>query len=174
MEDVLGLIILGLMNKYEVAMKNKWAMEFYNLAESKGIKCRIERMIRGWLETINFNGKKYFSKSVTYDLSRRQFFQGVDPSKLNDNGDFVLICGGKRNILSDIFIIPWAIFFETLEKGEAINTYKYPKEYLQYKFYLRDRDERWFMSVEGGNRPILDISKCHYNVDKALALINSV
>jgi len=154
-------------------MKKHWAAEFYNLAESKGDKCEVVRRSRGWIETVNFNGKKYFTKSVTYDLSKRQFFQGVDISKPNETGDFVLICGGKRDILSDIFIIPWAIFFETLKEGEPINTYQPPKEYFQYKFYLRDRDGCWFISVEGGNRPRCDISKFHYNVEKALALISS-
>ena len=103
-------------------MRNHWAMEFYNLAESKGIQCRTVRMINGWIETINFVGKEYYTKSVTYNLSRKQFFLGVDPSKLNESGVFILICGGKRNILSDIFIIPWGNFFKTLEKGEPINT----------------------------------------------------
>jgi hypothetical protein len=164
-----------LVNKYEVAMKIHWEKEFYNLAESKGIKCRIARTINDWIETIYFIGKEYFTKSVTYDLSKKQFFLGVNPSKLNENGDFILICGGKRNILSDIFIIPWDIFFETLKKGEPLNTCKPPKkEYFQYEFYLRDRDNRWLMTVQGGNRPILDVSKWHYNVDKALAFINSI
>jgi hypothetical protein len=156
-------------------MKIHWATEFYNLAESKGIECKIEREVHGWIETINFVGRKYFTKSATYDLSKRQFFHGVDPSKLKESGDFVLICGGKRDILSDIFIIPWDIYFETLKKGEPINTYKLPKkEYFHYKFYLRDRDNRWLMSVQGGDRPILDVSKWHHNVDEALALINSI
>jgi len=152
-------------------MRNRWAMEFYNLAESTGIQCRIVRKSRGWIETINFVGKRDYTKSVTY--KRKKFFIGVDPSKLNESGDFVLICGGKENILSDIFIIPWGIFFETLKKGEPINTYSPPKEYLQYKFYLQDRDNGWSMFVQGGNRPILDVSKWHYNVDEALAFINS-
>ena len=154
-------------------MKNHWAMEFYNLAESKGIKSKIKRMVNGWIETISFSGKKYFTKSATYNLSRRQFFQGVDPPKLNENGDFVLICGGARNILSDIFIIPWGMFFKTLQKGEPINTYQPPKEYFQYKFYLRDRDDRWMMSVQGESRPVLDVSDWHYSVSKALVFIES-
>ena len=152
-------------------MRKRWAMKFYNLAESTGIQCRIVRRSRSWIETINFVGKEYYTKSVTYGLSRKQFFIGVDPSKPNESGDFVLICGGKENILSDIFIIPWGIFFETLKKGKPINTYGSPKEYFQYKFYLRDRDGGWSMSVQGGNRPILDVSKWHYNVNEALAFI---
>ncbi len=121
-------------------MKNHWAMEFYNLAESKGIKSRIERMVNSWIETISFPGKIYFTKSATYN--RKQFFQGVDPPNLNESANFVLICGGARNILSDIFIIPWSVFFKTLQKGDPINTYKPPEEYFQYKFYIRDRDDR--------------------------------
>ena len=155
-------------------MKRHWAIEFYNFAETKKIKCRIERMIIRWIETINFSEKKYFVKSATYNLSKRQFFLGVDPSKLNESGEFVLICGGARNILSDIFIIPWSKFFKTLQKGVPVNTYKPPKEYFQYKFYLRDRDDRWLMSVQGGSRPVLDVSDWHYDVSKALSFIESV
>ena len=154
-------------------MKTHWVMEFYNLTESKGIKSRIEQMVNGWIETISFSGKTYFTKSATYNLSRRQFFQGVAPPKLNENGDFVLICGGARNILSDIFIIPWGMFFKTLQKGEPINTYQPPREYFQYKFYLRDRDDRWMMFVQGGSRPALDVSDWHYSVSKALTFIES-
>ncbi len=75
----------------------------------------------------------YFVKTVTYNASRKEYFVGVDPKKLEDRGDFVLICGGINSTLRDIFIIPWAIFFKILEKGEPINTYKPPKEYFQYK-----------------------------------------
>lgn len=152
-------------------MKNHWAMDFYELARSRGIKGRIERMVNGWVETIIFSDKKYFTKSATYDLSRKQYFQGVDPPKLTENSDFVLFCGGTRNSLSDIFIIPWEIFFKTLQKGEPINTYRLPKEYFQYKFYLRDRNDQWLMSVQGGSRPILDVTVWCYNVSKALKLI---
>ena len=155
-------------------MKTNWAMAFYNLAESKGIKSRIERVINGWIETISFSEKIYFTKSATYNLSRRQYFQGIDPSKLNESGDFVLICGGARDILSDIFIIPWGVFFKTLQEGDPINTYKPPKKYFQYKFYLRDRDDRWMMSVQGASRPVLDVSDWHHSVSKALSLIESI
>jgi len=153
-------------------MKIHWANKFYNLAESKGIKCRIEQKVREWIETIDFLGKKYFTKSVSYE--KGQYFIGVDPSKLKEDGDFVLICGGKINTLSDIFIIPWEIFFKTLAKGERINTYKPPKkEYYQYKFYLRYREKCWLMSVQGGERPIFDVSKWHYSVEDALSRLHS-
>lgn len=146
-------------------------MKFYELARSRGIRSRIERMVNGWIETIMFSDKRYFTKSATYDLSRKQYFQGVDPAKLTENGDFVLLCGGIRNSLSDIFIIPWDIFFKTLQKGEPINTYKPPKKYFQYKFYLRDRNDHWLMSVQGGSRPVLDISLWYYDVSKALIFL---
>lgn len=160
--------------KDEVAMKKHWAMEFCDLAISKGIKSKIEHVVNGWIETISFSGKKYFTKSATYDLSRRQYFQGVDPSKMNENGDFVLICGGARNILSDIFIIPWSTFFTTLQKGDPVNTYKPPKKYFQYKFYLRDRDYHWMMSVQGGRRPVLDVSGSYYDLSSALEFVERV
>ncbi len=152
-------------------MKNHWAMEFYDRAKAMGIKSKIERMVSGWIETISFRNKTYFTKSSTYNLSRRQYFQGVDPPKLKEHGDFVLICGGTNDILTDIFIIPWNPFFKILQQGEAINTYKSPREYFQYKFYLRDRDDLWRMSVQGGIRPILDVSEWHYNPEKALKII---
>ncbi len=153
-------------------MGNRWAEEFYNLTESKGIECRIKRKNGGWIETINFAGKIYYTRSKSYD--GREFFIGVGPSKLDDEGDFVLICGGKENTLSHIFIIPWGVFFETLEKGAPINTFSPPKKpYFQYKCHLRDRDGRWLMSVQGGNTPILDVSRWHYSVDEAIAFINN-
>lgn len=160
-----------ILNQDEVTMKKHWVMEFYDLARSKGIKSKIEHIVNGWIETISFSEKIYFTKSATYDLIRKQYFQGVDPSKINENGDFVLICGGARNILSDIFIIPWSTFFETLQKGEPVNTYKLPKEYFQYKFYLRDRDCHWMMSVQGGRRPVLDVSDWYYDLSKSLEFI---
>jgi hypothetical protein len=154
-------------------MKHHWALDFFNLAKPKGIKCSIERMMHGWVETVNFGDNVYFTKSVTYDLSRRHYFQGVDPSKLLEKGNYILFCGGRENILTDIFIIPWGSFFNTIEKGESINTYKPPKEYFQYKLYLRDRNDRWLMNVQGGNRPVLDVMHWHYNVAKALEFIAS-
>jgi hypothetical protein len=157
-------------------MGKHWVMEFYDLAKSKGIECKIEREVNGWIETINFVGKRYFTRSATYLSSKNLYFIGIDPSKPNENGDFVLICGGSsKGILSDIFIITWNKFFETLKKGETINTYKPPKkEYFQYKVHLQYRNSGWLMTVEGGDKPILDVSKHHYNVDTALAVINGV
>ena len=69
----------------------------------------------------------------------------------------------------------WDIFFKTLREGEPFNTFKPPKkEYYQYKFHLRDRDNRWLLSIRGGNRPILDVSNWHYNVTEALEFFSSI
>ncbi len=160
-------------NEHEVTVKNHWALEFCNFAESKGLECRIGKRVNGWVETVELSGKTFFTKSATYDPSRRQYFQGIDPPKVNENGSFVLFCGGKRGILTDIFIIPWKIFFQTLILGKPINTYRPPKEYFQYKFYIRDRDGHWLMSVQGGRKPILDVTRWHYDVSEAVSFIQS-
>ena len=149
-------------------MKNHWAKEFYDLAKSNGLNCKLVTLMNGWFETLLLEGKLCFTKSFTYNTSRRQYFQGVDPEKLDKNGDLVLLCGGITGSLRDIFIIPWDKFFATLRRGESINTYRPPKEYFQYKFYIRDRDSRWVISVQGGDRPTLDVTGWRYNVDEAL------
>lgn len=151
-------------------MNNRWVQQFYDIAKSKGIECKIERRSRGWIETTVFNGKRYFTKSKTYDRQKREYFLGVDPSKLNENGDFVLVCGGNRDNLSDIFIIPWEQFFTILKQGRPKNTYKPPKEYLQFKSHLRDRNNDWLMKVQGSNNNH-NISKWHYSLNKALKFI---
>ena len=101
-------------------MNNHWVDQFYRFAKSEGLICGIGRVMHGWIETLHINGKDCFTKSVTYNLSRRQLFQGVDPQKLNESGDFVLICGGIKGKLSDIFIIPWIIFFKALERERVL------------------------------------------------------
>lgn len=150
-------------------MKNHWAKEFYVLAESQDLSCELIQQINGWFETFTVEGKICFTKSFTYDMSKRQYFQGVDPKKLYETGDLILLCGGTQGKLRDIFIIPWEVFFKTLKNGKPINTYKPPKEYLQYKFHIRNRKWRWIMSVQGGQRPILDITKYQYDEVGALA-----
>jgi hypothetical protein len=47
-------------------------------------------------------------------------------------------------------------------------------EYFQYKFYLRDSDDLWQMSVQGGIRSVLDVSDWHYNTSKAIEFIEQV
>lgn len=150
-------------------MKNHWAKEFFDRAESHGLRCEIIRLVNGWFETLTFEGKRCFTKSFTYDMTRRQYFQGVDPRKLDETGNLVLLCGGAQGKLRDVFIIPWEVFFKTLKKGKPINTYKPPKEYFQYKFHIRNKEGRWMMSVQGNLRPIWDITQYRYDKVGALA-----
>lgn len=149
-------------------MNKKWVDEFCNKAESKGINCRIIRRINGWIETLLIEDKLCYTKSITYSVSRNQYFQGIDPKKFQETGDIVLLCGGVNGEFRDIFIIPWSSFFKTIKAGEPINTYRPPREYYQYKFYVRDRDDRWILSVQGGQKPNLNISKWRYNLVDAL------
>ncbi len=37
------------------------------------------------------NGRTCFVKSSSYDNNRRQCFQGVDPKKIEEDGDLVLL-----------------------------------------------------------------------------------
>lgn len=110
---------------------------------------------------------------MSYNPERALYFQGVDPGKLTQHGDFVLLCGGFRNELADIFVVPWDTFFTTLRQGEPTNTYKPPKEYWQYKFYVRDRSGRWIMTVQGGKRPETDVTKWRFGLDQAVDQLKS-
>jgi len=91
----------------------------------------ITNRVHGWPETMVTKRNMYFVKSMTYNISQNLYFQGVDPKKLEEQGNYVLLCGGIKSELRDIFIIPWKDFFQTLKQGEAINTYKMPREYWQ-------------------------------------------
>lgn len=153
-------------------MATKWVDEFCEIAILNGLVCRITHRVNGWPETATISKKNYYTKSVTYNSSQSLYFSGVDPAKIGERGDGVLICGGLAKTLRDIFIIPWEIFFETLEEGEKINTYRPPREYLQYKFKLKDRDGKWIMLVQGQNQPRRDVTNYRFNVDKAIQLLN--
>jgi len=61
----------------------------------------------------------------------------------------------------------WADFFRTLKRGKPVNTYKPPKEYWQYKFYIQDNGSSWLMTVQGGDHPELDVTRWRYDVDEA-------
>jgi len=104
----------------------------------------------------------------------RDSYIGVDPKKLEEEGDLALICGGGPNDqFRDIFLIPWAIFVQTLSAGDAKNTYHLPRVYMQYRFYLRDRSSRWVMSVQPAGRCELDITQWRYPVDEAIGALKS-
>lgn len=141
----------------------KWADKFFEEARTKGINCTITNRVNGWSETMVLHEKTFYVKSMTYNPSRGLYFQGVDPAKLRQKGDYVFLCGGIHTTLRDIFIIPWGVFFETLQQGTPVNTYKPPREYWQYKFYLRQKRGEWVMTVQGGSRPAVDISDWRHN-----------
>ncbi len=154
----------------------KWADRFFEEADAKGLQCKVVNRVNEWPETMVVRDKRYFVKSVKYNIDRKLYFQGVDTGKLsprNQKGDFVLICGGIENgieiSLRDIFIIPWKDFFQTLGQGAPVNTYKPPKkEYLQYKFRLTVNRGKWAMKVQGGSKPELDIDKWRFDPDAAI------
>ena len=149
-----------------------WSEYFHDLATQGGLDLRILRRVTGWIETSLINGKTCFVKSSSYDHNRRQYFQGVDPKKMDKSGDFVLFCGGTNNHIRDVFLMPWAEFFDTLRSGQPINTYKLPREYFQYKFYFRDRGSKWTMVVQPTTRSwSLDITRWRYDLSEALNVL---
>ena len=150
-------------------MPIKWVDEFCKIAVSNGLDCKVTSRVNGWPQTVRIGGATYFAKSVTYNVKQSLYFSGVDPDKLKESGEGVLICGGSSEKIRDVFIIPWKLFFETLEKGEPINTYQWPREYLQYKFKLKDRDGKWKLSVQGKNQPIIEVSNNRFSVEKAIS-----
>lgn len=153
---------------------NKWVDIFCQKLNSAGGDCKVINRVNGWPETLSIRDKVIFSKSVTYQKERGLYFIGVDPQKLSDKGDYVLICGGFNNALRDIFIISWNIFFETLCRGKPINTYKFPKEYWQYKVYIKNIGNKWMMSVQGGEKPECDLSEWQYNVIYATNVLKQI
>lgn len=139
-------------------MPLKWVDIFLDLLRNEGISCKVSNRINGWAETAIISGRSCYTKSVTFNTSRSHYFQGVDPGKLQESGDLVVICGGLDNGLRDIFLIPWTEFFRAISSGKAINTYKLPKVYYQYKFTIQLINNRWYMNVQGSTRPNLDIT----------------
>ncbi len=153
-------------------MRIKWTDNFLELAESNRLNCIILNRENGWIETAIVNEHRCYTKSITYNQVKKEYYTGVDPKKLDQNGDLVIICGGEvNNHFRDIFLIPWNIFFDTLRVGEPQNTYKLPKVYMQYRFYMRDRNGRWVMSVQPSGRRELDITQWRFSVDEALATL---
>jgi hypothetical protein len=146
----------------------KWSDLFCEKAIAKGINCRIVNRVNGWPETTIINGQRCFTKSITYNQQRGLYFQGVDPNKLQDTGDYVLLCGGVGDRLRDIFLIPWKDFFRALQEGTPINTYKPPRQYWQYKFHLKDDNGNWKMFVQPRQAPPLDVTKWRYDVVQAI------
>ena len=155
----------------EYNMQFRWVDEFCNFAESNGVSIKSKIRVRGWIETLLIDKERYFTKSISYNQDPQLYFSGVDPAKLHDTGNSVLICGGKDKELRDIFIIPWNFFFDTLRKGEPLNTYRPPKEYWQYKFKLKYRGQLWKMYVQGGETPILEVNDWRFAPKEAVAFL---
>jgi len=146
----------------------KWGDEFAKEANAQDLICVVTNRVHGWPETMMAHGRKCFVKSITYNVTRNMYFEGVDTKKSDDKGDFVILCGGINSKLRDIFLIPWKVFFQTLKEGKPVNTYKPPKEYFQYKFYIKDRNGKWIMTVQGGRRPQIDVTECRYHTNEAI------
>lgn len=147
---------------------NKWSDIFLDSLNSSGVRCEIINRANGWLETAIISNRLCFLKSVTYDASQDLYFLGLDPGKLKESGDLVVICGGFKDSLKDIFVIPWQEFFRTISLGEAINTYKLPKIYYQYKFKIHNIGSDWTMVVQGGTTPRKSISESHHDQRSAV------
>jgi len=141
-------------------MSRHWAEEFRKLAERRGVDCSIDRRVGKWIETLVVAG-------------RRCFAVGVDPRKLEEDGDAVLLCGGAVGRLRDVFVIPWDAFFDALRGGDPIDSYR-DRVYLQYKFHVRDRQGTWIMAVQGGHRPRLDIEQWRYDPVDALEAVKKL
>jgi hypothetical protein len=139
----------------------KWVDRFVSLALDSGIDAKVTRLSRGWPETVVVSGHTCFVKSVTYNESRDEFFIGVDPKRHRRGGDYVVLCGGRGQQLSEVFVCPWADFFHLLEKGKPVNTYRAPREYWQYKLHLRRRGHGWSFSVQGADTSPEVTSWCH-------------
>ncbi|OGA37669.1 MAG: hypothetical protein A3G80_06295 [Betaproteobacteria bacterium RIFCSPLOWO2_12_FULL_62_13b] len=154
-------------------MREHWAEEFVCCVGKRGVPCDRVRHNNGWIETVDLANCRCFIKSVSYDERRRQYFLGVDPGKLSESGDAVVICGGRHRELSDIFVIPWKRFFAAIAHSEPINTYR-DREYFQYKFYVRERDGKWIASFQGGSQPILQLTGMRFEPKDAVAHLRSM
>jgi len=153
-----------------MTMHNHWAEEFLRYAEKCGVSCHRIHYSNGWLETALIAGYRCFMKSVSYNERSRLYFLGVDPAKPSEEGDTVVLCGGRRGALADIFVVPWRKFFSTVIESEAVPTYR-DREYSQYKFRIRDREGGWIASFQGGNNPTLDLTSMRFEPKDAVAYI---
>ena len=149
-------------------MPTKWADLFLVLLRSASVSCKVTNRVNGWPETAIINSRRCFMKSVSYDAARRHYFQGIDPKKLQESGDLVVICGGLGASLRDIFLIPWHDFFKIISLGEPINTYRLPKVYFQYKFKVHETDSGWTLSVQGSAQPTRAIGQWHNSPSAAV------
>ena len=110
---------------------------------------------------------------MTYLSGPKEYFVGVDPRKLEEDGDAVLLCGGAAGRLRDVFVIPWDVFFDTVRGGAPINSFR-KRVYLQYKLHVRDREGTWIMAVQPGHRARLDVGKWRYDPVDALEALKKL
>jgi len=148
-------------------MRDHWAEEFVGYAEKRGLLCSRVRHRNGWLETVDIANCRCFIKSASFNEGRQLYFLGVDPDKLREKGSAVVLCGGRKGKLSDVFIVPWKEFFGALAQSAAINTYR-DREYLQYKFSIREREGVWIASFQGGDQPVLNVSAMRFDAKDAV------
>lgn len=153
-------------------MPTKWVDLFIDFLRNKGISCKVRNRVNGWTETADISGSSCYTKSVTFNIPSSHYFLGVDPGKLQESGDLVVICGGLNNNLKDIFLIPWLEFFRAISSGKAINTYKLPREYYQYKFKIHHVYNRWLMDVQGSALPKLDVTTWRHSPRSAVEKFN--
>jgi len=149
-----------------------WVDTFVALAHHAGIEAQVAHRVRGWPETILVAGHRCFSKSMTYLSSKNEYFLGVDPKKLDDSGDYVVLCGAHRGSLADIFVAPWHAFFELVRGGTPVNTYRAPRRYLQYKLHLRMRGDGWELLIQGHALP-QRVDHWHLAPDDALVALST-
>ena len=153
-------------------MRNRWAEDFLELAKSKGVGHSLIRSTNGWPETVRIAGRTCFVKSKTYD--GKEYFIGVDPGKFDDDGDAVVVCGGDRGSLRDIFVISWDTFFSAMAQAEPVNTFKRKTPYLQFKVHIRNHDDSWVAEFQGGVKPELDVTTWRHDPIPALEAIEDI
>ncbi len=149
---------------------NHWAQQFLDVAIAAGAPAVPTNYANGWLESALIKGKTCFLKSMTFNPAKGLYFVGVDPSKLTQTGHAVVLCGGGRRELRDIFVIPWSTFFSLLGKGAPINTYAH-RTYLQYKAHMVDHRNAWELRVQGGTRPVAPATAWRFDPRSAVAAI---
>jgi len=155
-------------------MRNKWSSIFVKILGEQNVDIKIINTVNGWIEKLEIRNKIFFVKSASYNTNRNLYFSGIDKNKINDTNDYMLVCGGFNSELIDIFIIPWEIILKLLNNSVPINTYKLPKEYLQYKFYIIFRNNTYTLSFEKCQIPHLKINQYRYWVENSIDFFRSL
>ena len=155
-------------------MRTKWVDMFITALSQEGVPCEVLKRVSGWPETLLISERYCFTKSITFNEARCLYFQGVDPGKLDESGDLVVLCGGADGLLRDIFLIPWLDFFGAISQGQPINTYRLPKIYYQYKFRLQFIEGEWIMKVQGTHRTaVVNVTPWHCSPEYAVEILKS-